>query len=195
MRVVLASRNEGKLRELTPILAPLGLSLESQAAHDVPSPPETGTTFVENAIIKARAVTAATALPALADDSGIVVPALDGAPGVYSARYAGPDATDADNNAKLIAAIDEFAAPVSAYYYCAIVYLRSAADPSPLIATAAWYGELIKTPRGSNGFGYDPYFIPAGYTLTSAELAPEDKNQISHRALACLDLIEQLNAE
>lgn len=195
MRVVLASRNEGKLKELKPILAPLGLTLESQAAHDVPSPEETGTTFVENAIIKARTVAHATLLPALADDSGIVVPALNGAPGVYSARYAGPEATDADNNQKLIAAIAEFVEPVVAFYYCAIVYMRTAADPSPLIATAAWHGQLIQTPRGSYGFGYDPYFVPDGYSITSAELEPEEKNRISHRALACRDLITALRTD
>lgn len=192
MRVVLASRNAGKLEELRPILAPLGLTLESQAEHDVPSPDETGTTFVENAIIKARTVARATSLPAVADDSGIVVPLLDGAPGIYSARFAGVDASDEDNNQKLIESIAAFEDPIAAYYFCAIVFFTSASDPTPLIATAAWHGTLLHEPRGSNGFGYDPYFVPDGYTVTSAELAPEEKNRISHRGLACDSLILQL---
>lgn len=192
MRVVLASRNQGKLDELRPILAPVGLTLESQAEHDVPSPDETGTTFVENAIIKARTVCAATELPALADDSGIVVPALNGAPGIYSARYAGPDATDQENNEKLIASIAGLSDPVAAYYFCAIVFFEYAAEPTPLIATASWHGRLVSQPRGTNGFGYDPYFIPEGYDVTSAELPPVTKNAISHRALACGALIDTL---
>ena len=192
MRVVLASRNHGKLDELKPILAPVGLTLESQADHEVSSPEETGTTFIENAIIKARTVSQATDLPALADDSGIVVPALDGAPGIYSARYAGPDANDEDNNAKLVAAISEFEQPVAAYYFCAIVFFKHALDPTPLIATAPWHGHLITSPRGSNGFGYDPYFIPSGFDMTSAELEPTKKNAISHRAIACGALLDEL---
>lgn len=197
MRVVLASRNQGKLDELKPILAPVGLTLESQVDHDVESPDETGTTFVENAIIKARTVSQATGLPALADDSGIVVPALDGAPGIYSARYAGVHASDEDNNAKLVAAIKNIDGPVAAYYFCAIVFFTHADDPTPLIATAPWHGHLVTTPRGDNGFGYDPYFIPSGFDVTSAQLEPDHKNAISHRALACgalLDELERYNA-
>ena len=194
MRVVLASRNQHKLDELKPILAPVGMTLESQADHDVPSPEETGTTFVENAIIKARTVSEATGLPALADDSGIVVPALDGAPGIYSARYAGTDATDEDNNAKLVSEISKLDGHVPAYYFCAIVFFAHALDPTPLIATAPWHGDLVIEPRGQNGFGYDPYFIPNGYEVTSAELDSEEKNRISHRALACGALLEELKA-
>ena len=193
MRVVLASHNEGKLAELKPLLAPLGLTLESQAEHHVASPEETGTTFVENALIKAKAVAHATGLPSLADDSGIAVPALQGAPGIRSARYAGPDATDAENNRKLMADISHLPPPVSAFYYCAIVYLEHANDPTPLIATAAWYGHLTPEPRGTNGFGYDPYFVIAGRSQTSAELEPEEKNQLSHRGLACARLISEFN--
>ena len=194
MRVVLASRNQHKLDELKPILAPVGMTLESQADHEVPSPEETGTTFVENAIIKARTVSEATGLPALSDDSGIVVPALDGAPGIYSARYAGTDATDEDNNAKLVSEISKLDGPVSAYYFCAIVFFAHALDPTPLIATAPWHGDLVIEPRGQNGFGYDPYFIPKGYEVTSAELDSDEKNRISHRALACGALLEELKA-
>ena len=194
MRVVLASRNQHKLDELKPILAPVGLTLESQADHDVPSPDETGTTFVENAIIKARTVSEATGLPALADDSGIVVPALDGAPGIYSARYAGVHANDADNNTKLVSEIANLEDPVLAYYFCAIVFFSHALDPTPLIATAPWHGHLVMEPRGENGFGYDPYFIPKGYDVTSAELDSAKKNEISHRALACGALLEELKA-
>ncbi|NKC00396.1 MAG: RdgB/HAM1 family non-canonical purine NTP pyrophosphatase [Pseudomonadales bacterium] len=192
MRVVLASRNSGKLEELRPILSPLGLTLESQAEHDVPSPDETGTTFVENAIIKARTVAEATRLPAVADDSGIVVPLLGGAPGIHSARFAGVGASDDDNNQKMIESIATLEDPITAYYFCAIVFFTSALDPTPLVATAAWHGTLLHEPRGSNGFGYDPYFVPDGYTVTSAELAPEEKNRISHRGLACDRLILQL---
>ena len=193
MRVVLASHNEGKLAELKPLLAPLGLTLESQAEHHVASPEETGTTFVENALIKAKAVAHATGLPSLADDSGIAVPALQGAPGIRSARYAGPDATDAENNRKLMGDISHLPSPVAAFYYCAIVYLEHANDPTPLIATAAWYGHLTPEPRGTNGFGYDPYFVIAGRSQTSAELEPEEKNRLSHRGLACARLISEFN--
>ena len=193
MRVVLASHNKGKLAELKPLLAPLGLTLESQAEHHVASPEETGTTFVENALIKAKAVAYATGLPSLADDSGIAVPALQGAPGIRSARYAGPDATDAENNLKLMADITHLAPPVAAFYYCAIVYLEHANDPTPLIATAAWHGHLTPEPRGANGFGYDPYFVIAGRSQTSAELEPEEKNLLSHRGLACARLISEFN--
>jgi XTP/dITP diphosphohydrolase len=192
VRVVLASRNPDKLDELEPMLSPLGLTLESQALHDVPSPAETGTTFVENAIIKARTVAMATSLPAVADDSGIVVPLLGGAPGIYSARFAREGASDRENNDKLVEAIAEFTNPVPAYYFCAIVFFSNAEDPTPLIATAAWHGTLLQEPRGANGFGYDPYFVPDGFSITSAELSPEEKNRISHRGVACDQLIVQL---
>lgn len=193
MQVVLASRNAGKLKELADLLAPLGLMLKSQAEFDIPSADETGLTFLENALIKARSVAAATKLPAIADDSGLVVPALNGAPGIYSARYAGAEATDADNNAKLVAALQS-QTDRRAYFYCALVYLRYADDPTPMVATAAWHGEIIDEPRGQGGFGYDPHFWVPERGCTSAELPRLQKNAISHRGQAMssmLDLIRQ----
>ena len=193
MKAVLASRNEGKLTELGAILGPLGFDLESQAALDIPSPEETGSTFVENALIKAKAVSRVSGLAAFADDSGIVVPALGGAPGIHSARYAGEDATDTDNNAKLIEALDGIVER-DAYYYCAMVYLAHADDPTPIIATARWHGAITHAPRGRHGFGYDPYFQIAGMSITSAELDPAEKNRISHRARATLKLVDETRA-
>ena len=202
MRIVLASRNPGKLAELSTLLTPLALNLESQQEHDVPSPPETGTTFIENAIIKARAVSEATGLPALADDSGLVVPALDGAPGIYSARFSSrnseeiPDgdpniSQDEANNRKLVAALSDITNR-AAYFYCAIVFLRHALDPTPLYATATWHGEIVDEPRGSQGFGYDPHFYVNEFGKTSAELPRETKNAISHRGQAISKLILEL---
>lgn len=194
MRAVLASSNQGKLRELEAILAPLGYELVSQAELGIPSPPETGSTFVENALIKAKAAAAACGLPAFADDSGIVVPALNGQPGIYSARFAGPDATDADNNAKMVAML-KHETQREAYYYCAMVYLEDADDPTPLIATASWHGTIIDSPRGQHGFGYDPYFVVDGMACTSAELDPAQKNQLSHRAKAVTALVDLLSLQ
>ena len=193
MQIVLASRNAGKLKELADLLAPLGLMLKSQDDFDIPSADETGQTFLENALIKARSVAATTNLPAIADDSGLVVPALNGAPGIYSARYAGAGATDADNNAKLVAALQS-QTDRRAYFYCALVYLRYANDPTPMVATAAWHGEIIDEPSGQGGFGYDPHFWVPEAHCTSAELAKPEKNAVSHRGQAVrgmLDLIRQ----
>ena len=148
MRIVLASRNSGKLLELQAMLAALPVMLESQAEHDVPSPEETGTTFIENAIIKARAVAAATGLSALADDSGLVVPALNGAPGIYSARYAGSHGDDAANNQKLVAQL-RGVEDRHAYFYCAMALLRHPDDPTPILATGAWHGEIVDQAAGS----------------------------------------------
>ena len=189
MRIVLASSNQGKLAELRAILQHLPISLESQAEHDVPPAPETGTTFVENAILKARAVAAATGLAALADDSGLVVPALDGAPGIYSARYAGRHGDDAANNRKLISQLQEIE-DRRAFFYCAMVLLRHAQDPTPILATAAWHGEIVDQAQGSNGFGYDPHFFVPEMGHTSAQLPAAVKNQISHRGQASAVLIE-----
>ena len=191
MRVVLASRNAGKLAELQTLLAPTGLVLESQDQHQVPSAEETGATFVENALIKARAVAVATGLPAIADDSGLVVPALDGAPGIYSARYAGTHGDDAANNAKLIADLQTIN-DRQAYFYCAMVFLKHATDPTPIIATAAWRGEIIDSPKGENGFGYDPHFWLADLGKSSAELASDVKNKLSHRGQATVRLLSEL---
>ncbi len=188
-RLVLASNNPGKLRELTALLADFDFELLPQAGFGVPDVAETGTTFVENAIIKARHAAAHTGLPALADDSGIVVDALDGAPGVYSARFAGPAASDADNNALLVQRLREVPAEArGARYRAVIVLMRSAADPSPLICEGSWDGMIRLEPAGDGGFGYDPHFYLPELGCTSAELPAAEKNRLSHRgqALAAL---------
>jgi XTP/dITP diphosphohydrolase len=191
MRIVLASQNTGKLAELQAMLADLPVTLESQGEHGVPSAPETGATFVENAIIKARAVAAATGLAALADDSGLVVPALNGAPGIYSARYAGTHGDDAANNRKLVAELRGINNR-QAYFYCAMVFLQHAEDPTPIIATAAWHGTIVDHAVGNNGFGYDPHFFLPELGKTSAQLPATVKNQMSHRGQATAKLTDQL---
>jgi XTP/dITP diphosphohydrolase len=191
VKVVLASHNQGKLAELSALLAPLGWALTDPAALDIPPPAETRSTFVENALDKARHVAAASGLPALADDSGLVVPALGGAPGIRSARYAGDHATDAQNNARLLEAIAGLERP-AAYFYCVLVFLRHAADPAPVIGTGIWHGELIDAPRGREGFGYDPLFLVPELGRTAAELPASRKNRTSHRARAMADLIAGL---
>ncbi len=188
-RLVLASNNPGKLRELTALLADFDCALLPQAEFGVPEVAETGTTFVENAIIKARHAAAHTGLPALADDSGIAVDALGGAPGVYSARFAGPGASDADNNALLVEKLrDVPAAERGAHYRAVIVLMQSATDPSPLICEGRWDGVIRLEPAGNGGFGYDPHFYLPELDCTSAELAAAEKNRRSHRgqALAAL---------
>ncbi len=195
-KLILASGNPGKLRELSEILGDLGYQLLAQAEFGVSEVAETGTTFVENAIIKARHAAAHTGLPALADDSGIEVGALNGAPGVYSARFAGPGADDAANNALLVEKLRKLPARErSARYRAVIVFMRHAADPSPLICEGSWEGEIQLEPVGEGGFGYDPYFYLADQGCTSAELSAAEKNRLSHRgkALALLKrkLVEQ----
>lgn len=192
-KLVIASNNPGKLREISRILSPLGFEAVPQSAYDVPEAEEPFVTFVENCIAKARHATQLTGLPALADDSGICVDALGGAPGVYSARYAGEPKSDQRNNEKLIAALAG-QSNRRAHYYCVIVYLRHADDPQPLIAEGSWHGEIIDTPRGAGGFGYDPYFLVPELGRTGAELAPEEKNAISHRGKALLQLVDKLRA-
>ena len=189
--LILASNNAGKLREFASLLAPLGLNVEPQGAHDVPEADEPHPTFVENALEKARHASRLTGLPALADDSGVCVNALGGAPGVLSARYAGEPKSDQRNNEKLIA---DLAAHVdkSAYYYCVLVYVRHADDPQPIIADARWHGVMLDRPRGEGGFGYDPYFLLPELGLTAAELAAADKNRLSHRGQALRLLVEKL---
>lgn len=191
MNVVLASSNPGKLAELTVLLSPLGVRLSSQQQLGVSDADETATTFVENALIKARHAAAATGWGAIADDSGLVVRALAGAPGVFSARYAGTDANAGANNRKLIAAL-EGRDDRSAYFYCALVFMRSATDPAPLIATATWNGRIIDTARGAGGFGYDPHFLVDGLDRTAAELPVALKNQQSHRGKAAAALVESI---
>lgn len=195
MKIVIASNNPGKLRELEALLKPLGIDSVAQAALGVTEAGEPHETFLENALAKARHASRATGFPALADDSGLCVVALDGAPGVQSAYFAGPEGDratrDARNNARLV----ERLAPMpdrSAFYYCVLVMVRSAGDPTPIVADGRWHGEIIATPRGAGGFGYDPYFVPRGSPLTAAEMAPEAKNRASHRALALAELAAKL---
>ena len=191
--IVLASGNAGKLRELTALLAPLGLELTPQNAFGLETPPETGATFVENALLKARFASRQTGLPALADDSGIEVDALGGRPGVYSARYAGEGATDSQNLQKMLEELRGVApGRRTARYQCVMALVRDADDPRPVIAQGAWEGLLIDAPRGSGGFGYDPIFVPAGFAQTAAELTAQQKNAISHRGKALRALLEGL---
>jgi len=189
--VVLASGNAGKLRELGDVLAPLGVTLKPQAQFNVPEVEEDGLSFVENAIIKARAAARHSNLPAIADDSGLEVDFLNGAPGIYSARYSG--AGDEANNIKLLAALSEIPNEQrSARFQCVLVYMRHAQDAMPLICQASWEGYILFEPRGHNGFGYDPLFYVPEQKCSSAELAPEVKNRISHRAQASKILFEAL---
>ncbi|CAH0298443.1 dITP/XTP pyrophosphatase [Massilia sp. Bi118] len=190
-RLILASNNAGKLKEFAQLLAPIGFELHPQGEFNVPEAEEPFGTFVENALQKARHAARLTGLPALADDSGVCVNALGGAPGVYSARYAGEPKSDARNNAKLI---EDLAAHAdkSAYYYCVLVYVRHADDPQPVIADGVWRGQIVDAPRGENGFGYDPYFLIPDLGKTTAELAPSEKNAISHRGQAIRALVEKL---
>jgi XTP/dITP diphosphohydrolase len=189
--LILASNNAGKLREFASLLAPLGLNVEPQGAHGVPEADEPHLTFVENALEKARHASRLTGLPALADDSGVCVNALGGAPGVLSARYAGEPKSDERNNAKLIADLAPHA-DKSAYYYCVLVYVRHADDPQPIIADGRWNGVMLAAPRGEGGFGYDPYFLLPELGLTAAELPASDKNRLSHRGQALRLLVEKL---
>ena len=192
-RVVLASSNAGKLREMSALLAPLGLELVTQSSLGVHSPPETGTTFIENALIKARHAAHVAKLPAISDDSGIEVDALGGRPGVYSARFAGDNASDQDNLHKLLAELHDVHAEFrQARYHCVIVFVRTANDPEPVMAHGTWEGQITTEPRGSGGFGYDPIFQPGGLHSTAAQLSPGEKNKISHRAHALLALVAEL---
>jgi XTP/dITP diphosphohydrolase len=192
-QLVLASGNPGKLRELSVILDDLGYQLHAQSEYGVSEVAETGTTFVENAIIKARHAASLTGLPALADDSGIEVDALDGAPGVYSARFSGPAADDASNNALLVERLQAVpAAERSARYRAVIVFMRHAGDPSPLICEGSWEGMIQLQPAGEGGFGYDPYFFLPELGCTSAELSAAEKNRISHRGMALVELKKKL---
>jgi len=190
-RLVLASNNAGKLKEFAQLLSPIGFELHPQGEFDVPEAEEPFATFVENALAKARHASRLTGLPALADDSGVCVNALGGAPGVYSARFAGEPKSDARNNEKLVADLARHA-DKSAYYYCVLVYVRHADDPQPVIADGQWRGEIIDTPRGANGFGYDPHFLIPSLGKTTAELDPAVKNAHSHRGQALRALVEKL---
>ncbi|MBF8223586.1 RdgB/HAM1 family non-canonical purine NTP pyrophosphatase [Halomonas sp. 328] len=191
--LVLASGNAGKLREFEALLAPLGFRVRPQADFRVPEVEETGLTFVENALLKAREACRISGLPALADDSGLEVDALQGAPGIYSARYAGEPKSDERNNRKLLEALAEVPeGQRSGRYWCVLVYLRHAEDPVPLIVQTSWEGEILAHPRGEGGFGYDPLFWPQGAGMSAAELSAQEKNRLSHRGRAMAELVERL---
>src|SRR5690606_6465490 len=189
-RVVLATGNAGKLREISALLSPRGFEILSQAELGIDGAEETGSTFEENALLKARHAARAASLPALADDSGIEVDALGGRPGVHSARYAGPGATDADNITRLLAELAELPANARrARFCCVIAYVRFADDPAPLFARGAWEGHIAMAPSGAGGFGYDPVFIPDGQSTSAAEMSPSAKNAVSHRGQALAALL------
>jgi XTP/dITP diphosphohydrolase len=191
--IILASSNPGKVREINQLLEQLHFTVRPQSEFGVVDAEETGLTFVENAILKARNAAAHTGLAAIADDSGLEVDALNGAPGIYSARYAGPGATDQENLEKLLA--DLAAVPEAgrtARFQCLLVYLRHASDPTPLICQGTWEGHILFEPRGSNGFGYDPVFYVPTHDCASAELSPEVKNAISHRGQALRKLAQAM---
>ena len=190
--LVIASNNAGKLAEFSRLLGPLGYRVRTQSELGISEAQESHPTFIENALAKARHAAQASGLPALADDSGICVPALGGAPGVQSARYAGEPKSDAANNARLVQALSSHA-DKSAYYYCVLVYVRHAEDPQPVIAEGRWEGELIAQPRGDGGFGYDPHFLVPALGKTAAELSAEQKNQLSHRGQALRALVAKLS--
>lgn len=190
-RLVLASNNAGKLKEFGEMLAPIGFEVHAQGEFNVPEAEEPHPTFVENALAKARHAARITGLPSLADDSGVCANALGGAPGVYSARYAGEPKSDARNNQKLVADLAAHA-DKSAYYYCVLVFVRHADDPQPVIAEGRWNGEIVATPRGQGGFGYDPHFLLPALGKTAAELSAEEKNRLSHRGQALRALVEKL---
>ena len=190
-RLVLASGNPGKIAEFRRLLTPVGIAVVPQAELGIPEAAEPHVTFVENALAKARHASALSRLPALADDSGICVPALGGAPGVISAHYAGEPRSDARNNAKLVADLAGIA-DRRAHYVCVLVLLRAADDPEPIIVEGRWEGVVIDEPRGSGGFGYDPHFLDPASGLTGAELPLERKNALSHRGHAMRELLRRL---
>jgi len=190
-KLILASNNPGKLKEFGELLAPIGFEVHPQSEFNVPEAEEPHLTFVENALEKARHAARLTGLPALADDSGICATALAGAPGVFSARYAGEPKSDTRNNEKLVADLATYT-DKSAHYYCVLVFVRHADDPQPVIAEGRWHGEIVAIPRGQGGFGYDPYFWLPSLGKTAAELSPLEKNSISHRGQALRTLVEKL---
>jgi XTP/dITP diphosphohydrolase len=192
--IVIASGNRGKINEIALLIAPLGLRLVSQNELGVPEAEETGITFVENALIKARQAARHTGKPALADDSGLEVDALGGLPGVRSARFAGESATDADNNRLLLERLEQVPSHQrSARFHCVLVYLRHADDPTPLICHGIWEGRITMTPKGQNGFGYDPLFFIPELNCTSAELDAATKNRLSHRGKALAQWVEAMS--
>lgn len=192
-RLVLATGNAGKLREMRAILAPWGVDVRPQSEFTRAAAEETGLSFVENALLKARFAAEVSGLPAIADDSGLEVDALHGAPGIYSARYAGPGADDVANNGRLLRDLETVPdAERTARYRCAMVYLRWALDPAPLVCQASWEGRIGRLPRGRGGFGYDPLFLVGGGPQTAAELEAAHKNEVSHRGRALRALVAEL---
>jgi XTP/dITP diphosphohydrolase len=193
MKIVLASNNPGKAREIGQLLADQAIEIVPQSDFGVPEAEETGLTFVENAILKARNAAQHTGLPAIADDSGLEVDALNGAPGIYSARYAGPGASDEQNLQKLLADLEDVPDPQrTARFQCLMVYLRHALDPTPLICQGTWEGRITRQPAGANGFGYDPVFYVPDQGCTAAQLPAEVKNRLSHRGQALRQLVARL---
>jgi XTP/dITP diphosphohydrolase len=191
-RLVLASSNPGKIREIRAILAPLDIEVIPQSHYGVPEAEEPHGTFIENALAKARNASAHAGLPALADDSGICVDVLNGAPGVHSARFAGEPASDERNNQHLLTLLAH-TQERRAHYYCVMVLMRHAQDPQPLIAEGEWHGEILRSPRGAGGFGYDPLFLDPRLGKTGAELSMAEKNRISHRGKALAALVDRLS--
>lgn len=194
-QIVLASGNKGKLAEFDQMLASYGVTVLPQSQFNVSEVAETGTTFVENAIIKARHAAEITGLAAIADDSGLEVDLLQGAPGIYSARYAGENAKDQDNVLKLLETLKDQPAPRTARFQCVLVYMRHAKDPTPIICQASWEGQIDFSQRGANGHGYDPIFIPEHYQCSAAELSSNEKNALSHRGKALVQLIAAMQAQ
>ncbi len=191
-KIVLASSNAGKVREINKLFSGCGIEVVPQSEFNVPDVPETGTTFVENAIIKARHAAERTGLPAIADDSGIEVDALNARPGVYSARYAGEGASDTDNNNKMLEELSNTPeAERTARYQCLIVFMRDHTDPVPIITQGSWEGRILDAPRGEGGFGYDPIFYVPTHDCSGGELELEEKNKISHRAQALNAMLEE----
>ncbi len=192
-KIVLASGNKGKLREFNQVLGEMDVEVVPQSDFNVSDADETGLSFVENAILKARHAAQITGLPALADDSGLEVDALNGAPGIYSARFAGVGSSDADNNAKLLELLKDLPAEKrSARFRCLLVFMRHAEDPTPLICQGTWEGQILTEAQGDNGFGYDPLFLIPELDKASAELPPEQKNKLSHRGQAVAQLIDAI---
>lgn len=195
-KIVLATGNKGKVAELSQLLAPMNFSIVPQTELGIIDADETGLSFIENAIIKARHASLATGLPAIADDSGLAVDALNGAPGIYSARYSGEAATDQSNIDKLLSTLKHLPnAQRTAQFHCVLVYMRHAEDPTPIVCHGVWHGEISQTQAGTSGFGYDPIFFVASEGCTSAELAPARKQQLSHRAQALAQLLNQLQQQ
>jgi XTP/dITP diphosphohydrolase len=194
--IVLASNNTGKVREINELLADSGISVKAQSEFKVPDIEETGLTFVENAILKARTAAGQSGLPAIADDSGLEVDALAGAPGIYSARYAGAGASDEANLRKLLDDMKEVPeADRTARFQCLMVYMRTEKDPTPFIVQGTWEGRILDAPRGDNGFGYDPVFFVPTHNCSSAELEPAVKNSLSHRGQALCALVAVLRTD